>query len=150
MINATIQFAVNTTLLPEQLTVPFLSDPLPAATHSINVFEVEATLLAFQLFAPPWRRSKLIVHTDNTTAFAGLRLTRLRRPPNVPLREIMLIASEYDILFEPSWIRSETNGLADALSQFNEARSLTIIRPMPSCNRFEGYSLLSNASSTPA
>lgn len=39
-------------LLPNQLPVPFLPNQLLAVTHSIKVFEVEAILLAFQLFAP--------------------------------------------------------------------------------------------------
>lgn len=39
-------------LLPNQLPVPFLPNQLLAVTHSIKVFEVEAILLAFQLFTP--------------------------------------------------------------------------------------------------
>lgn len=35
-------------------------------------------------------------------------------------RAKVLIAATHDILLEPRWIESKANGLADALSRFNE------------------------------
>lgn len=89
-------------------------------TLSINVFEVEAILLAFQLFSQKWKKARLIVFTDSTTAYSGLKTARFRGLPNVPLRQIMFLAAKYDILLEPQWIKSENNSLADALARFNE------------------------------
>lgn len=143
-------FSGTTTLLPP-------TSRLSATTHSINVFEVQAILLAFQLFASSWKQARLIVNTDSATAFAGLRLTRLWGPPNIPLREIMLLASEHDILIEPQWIKSESNGLADAFSRFNEAAVADLcahwqnpfhpmIHPMPLCNLFEDHTSSNDSS----
>ena len=39
---------------------------------SINVHEVEAILLAFQVWSPTWHRKRVIIHTDSTTAASGL------------------------------------------------------------------------------
>lgn len=52
----------------------------------INVFEVQAILLAFQLFASRWRYCKIIIYTNSITAFSGLKTNHLRRSPNVSLR----------------------------------------------------------------
>lgn len=87
---------------------------------SINVFEVQAILLAFKLFASRWKTHRVVVYTDSTTAYLGLKSNRLRGPPNGPLRAIMLIAAENDIFIEPQWIGSKDNALADALSRFNK------------------------------
>lgn len=95
---------------------------------SINVHEVEAILLAFQLWAPSWKRQRIKVHTDSTTAFAGLQDYTLRGPPNAPLREIFLLAAKWDIVIEPHWIEGKRNGLADALSRFDDDR-LTLLSP---------------------
>ena len=48
-----------------------------------------------------------------------MKSSRLRGLANFPLRQVMLLAAKYDILQEPGWIKSEANGLADALSRFN-------------------------------
>lgn len=86
--------------------------------------------------------------TDSTTAYSGLKTNRLRSPPNVPLRELMLLAARYDILIEPRWIESKANGLADALSRFNidviadlcphwQNLLASMLHPSPGCNQFE-------------
>lgn len=94
--------------------------PDPEDPISIIVFEVQAILQAFQLFASRWRHCKIIIYTDSTTAFSGLKSNRFRGPPNVPLCQIMLLAAEYDVFMESRWLESKANGLADALSRFNE------------------------------
>ena len=95
---------------------------------SINVHEVEAILLAFQIWASNWQRQRVKVYTDSTTAFSGLQDFTLRGPPNAPLREILFLAAKWDIVIEPHWIEGKRNGLADALSRFDEDR-LTVLRP---------------------
>lgn len=82
---------------------------------SINVHEVEAFLLAFQVWAPKWRGQRLRVWTDSTTAFSGLH-EYLKGSPKCLLREIWLLAANWDIVIEPHWIKGKRNGLADALS----------------------------------
>ena len=97
--------------------------------HHINIHELEAVLLAFRLWAPRWTRTRLIIYTDNTVAFSGLAKQSLGGQANSPLREILLIASKYDILIEPRWIDSETNALADALSR-NNLRNIADLCPL--------------------
>ena len=92
---------------------------------SINVHEVEAILLAFQLWSPTWHRHRVIVHTDSTTAFSGLQDSTLRGPANAPLRQTLLLAAKWDIVIEPQWVEGKRNGLADALSRFDDDKLIT-------------------------
>ena len=85
----------------------------------INVHEVQAVLLAFQRWKTNWARKKVIVHTDSTTAHAGMRKHTLQGGANAPLRAILLLCAAEDILIEPIWLESERNGLADALSRLS-------------------------------
>ena len=87
----------------------------------INVHELEALLVAFDIWAQSWHQSKVIVYTDNTTAFNGLTNLTLRGPGNKPLRKVLLLAAQNDIVIEARWIKSADNGLADALSRINLA-----------------------------
>ncbi len=61
---------------------------------SINVYEVEAILLAFQIWAEKWSGQRLRVFTDSTNAHSGLRKFTFKSPPNVPLLEIWLLAAK--------------------------------------------------------
>lgn len=89
---------------------------------SINVHEVEAILLAFQTWASNWKRQRVKVYTDSTTAFLGLQDFTLKG------REILFLAAKWDIVIGPHWIEGKRNGLADALARFDEGR-LTVLRP---------------------
>ena len=93
---------------------------------SINVHEVEAILLAFQIWAEKWSGQRLRVFTDSTTAHSGLRKFTLKGPPNAPLREIWLLAAKWDIVIKAHWIEGKKNGLADALSRFDEERLIDL------------------------
>ena len=92
--------------------------PTSSSSH-INVHELEALLVAFDIWAKSWHKCKVIVYTDNTTAFNGLSNLTLRGPGNKPLRQLLLLAAQHDIIIEARWIKSEDNGLADALSRKN-------------------------------
>ncbi len=61
---------------------------------SINVHEVEAILLAFQVLSPTWHRKRVIIHMDSTTAASGLEDFTLRGPANALLRQILLLAAK--------------------------------------------------------
>ena len=60
--------------------------PTSSSSH-INVHELEALLVAFDIWAQSWHQSKVIVYTDNTTAFNGLTNLTLGGPGNKPLRK---------------------------------------------------------------
>ena len=72
--------------------------------------------------------------------------------PHAPLRELLLLASKYDIVIEARWIKSEENGLADALSRFDEKKVANLcpywqhpfssmIHPQPIYNQYQVLSL---------
>ena len=74
---------------------------------SINVHEVEAILLAFQLWSPIWHRHRVIVHTDSKTALLGLQDSTLQGPANTPLRQTLLLAAKWDIFIESRWVEAK-------------------------------------------
>ncbi len=93
---------------------------------SINVQEVEAILLAFHIWAEKWSGQRLRVFTDSITAHSGLREFTLKGPLNALLRENWLLAAKWDIVIEVHWIEEKKNGLADALSRFDEERLINL------------------------
>ena len=86
-------------------------------TH-INVLELRAIYYAFQRWATTWRHHRLVIFTDNTTAYHGIRNGSTKGPSNAPLRDILLLAAAMDITLHSSWIPTKANTLADALSRF--------------------------------
>ena len=72
--------------------------------QSINVFEAEAILLAFELWAESWARQRVIIYTNSSTTESGLLNNTLIGQPNAPLRELLLLASKYDIVIEARWV----------------------------------------------
>ena len=95
---------------------------------SINLYEVKAIHLAFQVWAPKCQKQRIKVYTDSTTAYSELCEFTLKGPPSTPLREIWLLAAKWDIVIELYWIERKRNGLADALSRFDEDK-LTVWCP---------------------
>lgn len=89
---------------------------------NINVHEVEAILLAFQVCAPSWEGQRFRVFTDSTTVFSGLYKYILKGPPNAPLQKIWLLAAKWNIVIEPYWIKKKRNGLVDTLSYFDKEK----------------------------
>ena len=87
---------------------------------SINMHEVKAILLAFQVWTPKWPKHRIKVYTDSTTAYSGLDEFTLKSPSNTPQREMWLLAARWDIIIEQYWMEVKRNGLADALSCFDE------------------------------
>lgn len=83
----------------------------------IEKLEVQAILVSIQRWTIILARSHLVVHTDNTAAYLGLRSGRLHGPANTPLREVLCLAARHDITLESRWLSSADNALADALSR---------------------------------
>jgi len=105
---------IHLTTQPQSFST--LIPALQAAEH-INVLELQAILSAFQAWAINFHRCRVVVNTDNKTAYNGLLSQRLRGRSNAPLRQILCIAAQHDIIVEPRWLSSEDNLLADALSR---------------------------------
>lgn len=106
ILNYATSHPLGPTVVPKESTLPCFWSP--------------GNFVCFQLFAPQRKHCKVIIYTDSTTAFSGLKAHRLWGPPNVPLRQIMLCTTEYNVLLEPRWLESRANGLADALFWFNK------------------------------
>ncbi len=94
---------------------------------SINVHEVEVILLAFQVWSPTWHRKRVIIHTDSTTVASGLENSTLRGPANALLQQILLLAAKWDVVIKPQWVEGKRNGLADALSRFEDDKLITLV-----------------------
>ncbi len=77
---------------------------------SINVHEVKAILLAFQIWAEKWSGQGLRVFTDRTNAHSRLHELTLKGPPNASLREIWLLAANWDIVIEAHRIERKRTG----------------------------------------
>ena len=90
-----------------------------AAHAHINTNEVDAILQGFLLFSHHWLHHTLVIHTDSSTAHAGLRKGFLHGPPNSPLKSLLILAAARDIQIVPQWLPSGENTLADALSRNN-------------------------------
>ena len=101
---------------------PSKAAPLAVAQDAhahINTNEVDAILQGFLLFSHHWLHHTLVIHTDSSTAHAGLRKGFLHGPPNAPLKSLLILAAARDIQIVPHWLPSEENALADALSRNN-------------------------------
>lgn len=89
---------------------------------SINVFEVEAIFLVFELWTKFLIRHWVIIYTDSLTAESGFLKNTLISKSNALLREFLLLISKYDIVLEACWIKSKKNGLVDAFSRFDKKK----------------------------
>ena len=62
---------------------------------------------------------RLIIHTDNTTVFSGLRRLSVRGDSLEPLRDITLCAAHNNMEIYTRWIPTHKNTLADLLSRWD-------------------------------
>jgi hypothetical protein len=92
------------------------------AGDHINVKEIDAILIAFQLFSNAWQGHKAVLHTDSFTALWGLRKGYIKGAANMPLGQLLLLAAVRDIDLYPTWLSSKDNALADALSRLDLSR----------------------------
>jgi hypothetical protein len=84
----------------------------------INIFEIQAMLLAFEKWSHSWAGKVVFLHTDSATTQLGLLKQSLRaEKQNEPLRRLLLLAAQRDIKLEPRHLSGDKNGLADALSR---------------------------------
>ena len=83
----------------------------------INVYEVRVVRLALEQWGPQWRHQRLVIFTDNTATFRGIKKGHLDSTANTDLRRLLCLAVEYDIDLQPHWLAGTSNQLADALSR---------------------------------
>jgi hypothetical protein len=85
----------------------------------INVLELRAIQAAFYQWSSIWSKKKIVVNTDSELAYWALTNHKAHGVAFYPLRHILLLASQHDIILSPHWIPGKTNQIADALSRFN-------------------------------
>jgi hypothetical protein len=85
----------------------------------INILELRAIQAAFLTWGHAWAKQTIVIHTDSEVAFSALTNNKAHGLAFYPLRHILLVASQYDIILKPKWIAGKTNLIADALSRFN-------------------------------
>ena len=92
----------------------------------INFKEMHTVLVALQRWLPYFEHHQLVIFTDNTTVFHGLRRRSARGPAADPLRKITLLAALHDIDIHARWIPTHQNTLADLLSRrdFNKLANM--------------------------
>ncbi len=93
---------------------------------SINVHEVEAILLDFQIWTEEWSGQRLREFTHSTTAHSGLLEFTLKGLPNALLREIWLLVAKCDIVIEAHLIEGKKNRLAHGLSRFDKEKLIDL------------------------
>ena len=99
--------------------VDWVVDVPRAAGYHINCKETIAAVLAARRWAPYWRDSVVVFHTDNITARAWLRKGYARSPCVMPwLRELYLLSVWYNFEIACEWIPGVENVLPDAISHF--------------------------------
>ena len=85
----------------------------------INILELRAIQTAFLTWGHEWAKQTVVIHTDSEVAFSALANNKAHGLAFYPLRHILLVASQHDIILRPKWIAGKTNSIADALSRFN-------------------------------
>jgi hypothetical protein len=85
----------------------------------INILELRAIQAAFLTWGHAWAKRTITIHIDSEVAFSALTNNKAHGLAFYPLRHILLVASQYDIILKPKWITGKTNLIADALSRFS-------------------------------
>ena len=68
---------------------------------SINIHQIGAILLAFQIWSPTWHKKKVIIYTNNTTATSSLEDSILQGLTNTLLCQILLLAAKWNNVIKP-------------------------------------------------
>ena len=116
---------------------------------------MHTVLVALQRWLPYFEHHQLVIFTDNTTVFHGLRRHSARGPAADPLRKITLLAALHDIDIHGRWIPTHQNMLADVLSRrnFNKLANMFPLlaqKPTPETHRSLGIPILAFPASQPA
>ena len=122
--------------VPQQQAFAYIYKPWERAPH-INATEIRVIELAFERWNAVWQHSTVIVHTDNTTAEAGLKGGTTKSAGMEHLRNTLLLAATKDITLHARRIMIQANTFADALSRLDwtTVADLTVKWQIPSLTR---------------
>lgn len=114
-------YYISHTLFWDQTTNTLEQEKAFIAPVNLSTYQNSPLLVVFYSWALRWEKSKVIISTDNTTAYNGLVNFTLRGPASKPIRKILLLAAQHNIVIEARWIKSSDNSLVDAFSRRNFA-----------------------------
>lgn len=113
----------------------------------INFKEMHIVLLAIQRWLLYFGLYELVIFTDNTTVYHGLRRHSVQGPAMDPFRKITYLAALHNIDIHAQWIPTHENTLADLLSRrdFTKlANQLPLLTQEP--NTRQSHATLTSAS----
>ena len=102
---------------------------MPPPGKDINFKEMHIVLQAMQCWLLHFKVHKLVIFTDNTMVYHGLRRRSVWGPAMDPLRKITLFAALHNIDLHVQWIPTHENALADLLSR-RDFTKLTNLFPL--------------------
>jgi hypothetical protein len=90
------------------------------ADHQIDIspLEAKAILVALKIWSQIWSGKEVVAFTDNTVTAIGLGKESVKGATYPVIREILLLAVQYNIRIIPKWMQRIDNELADTLSRF--------------------------------
>jgi hypothetical protein len=89
-----------------------------ARRNHIAYLEGDAVVRAVRQLGPGLRGKKLRIFIDNQSFCFSLRKGRSNSEKlNSLVRDLFELSAAYDCVFEPHWISTHANGMADALSR---------------------------------
>lgn len=101
--------------------------PAMAPLH-INHKETASLLYAARRWAPFWTNSKVIVHSDNTTACSVLNRMTSRTPEVMDcLRELFWLAVQHNFTIQAKYVPGKLNVVADAISRLHETGHFAVL-----------------------
>lgn len=91
--------------------------PSRQAKRNIRCKEMKAVLVALDKWLPIFAGSHLHIHNDNQAVCEGLRKLSIKGQAMEPLRRIVVLLAQHNIVITVTWIDSKSNALADMLSR---------------------------------
>lgn len=101
--------------------------PCESPSDIIFFFEALAVVCGIWICAHRYRRRRLVCFSDNTNTVDAFASMSAAGPINRLLRFAVDILLEYDIDFRCYYVPGPENGVADALSRFDNDRARSIV-----------------------
>jgi Reverse transcriptase (RNA-dependent DNA polymerase). len=92
----------------------------------INYKEMHAVLHAFAEWGENWKGQLVEVLCDNEAVVSGINNKTIRGVAIGPLQHLLLLAAILDVEIRATWISTDDNALADALSRFDLVKVATL------------------------
>ena len=110
------------------LYVNFKNDHPQAASLHINHKETLSLLYAARRWAPMWANSKLVLHSDNTTAVCTINRMSSKNPVVMEgLRELFWLSAKHNFQIHAVYLPGILNQMADCISRLHQPGQLAYL-----------------------